>query len=309
MLSRAIQSIKTKKYGEEEMIHDEHQYIALIEDVINHGETVNGRNGKVFTVIGSAMHFSLENGKIPLLTTKTVAWKTCLRELLWFISGSTNNDTLQEKNVKIWNGNASREFLDSRGLTNLRENDLGPVYGHQWRHFNADYNSCDDDYSGKGVDQLSLIIEQLKDPEQCYSRRLIMSAWNPCQIDEMALPPCHVLVQFNVLPGKKLSCSLYQRSGDIGLGVPFNIASYSFLTHLIAKHCGLVAHEFIYHLGNCHIYEDHIEALRGQLQRKPYEFPTITINNIRENIDDYVEADFSVSDYNSHSQIKMEMRK
>lgn len=309
MLRRAIKAIKIKKYDDEEVVHDEHQYIALIEDIIEHGEMIEGRNGATKTVIGSAMHFSLENGKIPLLTTKKVAWKTCLKELLWFISGSTNNETLQKQNVKIWNGNASRDFLDSRGLQSQRENDLGPVYGHQWRYFNAEYKTCDDDYTGKGVDQLAWIIEQLKNPSECYSRRLIMSAWNPCQLDEMALPPCHVLVQFNVLPNNRLSCSLYQRSGDVGLGVPFNIASYSFLTHLVAKHCGLVAHEFIYHLGNCHIYDDHIEALKQQVLRKPFDFPFLSIKTKRESIDEYQVDDFEVENYESHAQIKMDMRK
>tara|TARA_Y100001937_G_scaffold99052_1_gene135269 strand:- start:54 stop:983 length:930 start_codon:yes stop_codon:yes gene_type:complete len=309
MLSRALQSIKTRNYEDGDYIHDEHQYISLISDIIDYGEKVNGRNGTTITVCGSAMHFSLENGTIPLLTTKKVAWKTCLKELLWFVSGSTSNDILQKQNVKIWNGNASREFLDGRGLKHLKENDLGPVYGHQWRHFNATYVSCDDDYSGKGIDQLDWIIQQLKDPKERYSRRLVMSAWNPCQLEEMALPPCHVLVQFNVLPGNKLSCSLYQRSGDVGLGVPFNIASYSFLTHLLAKHCGLEAHEFNYHLGNCHIYDDHINPLREQIQRKPFQFPTVTLGQRRDNINDYVVEDFEVVNYESHASIKMEMRK
>lgn len=305
MLSRALESIKFRNNQK----HDENQYIALIDDIIKHGDMVDGRNGKTLSVFGSSMHFSLENGELPLLTTKKVAWKTCLKELLWFISGSTNNDLLNEQNVKIWNGNSSREFLDSRGLVNNRVNDLGPVYGHQWRFFNADYTTCDDTYNGKGVDQLDYIIKQLKDPKERYSRRLLMSAWNPGQLNEMALPPCHVLVQFNVLPGDKLSCSLYQRSGDVGLGVPFNIASYSFLTHLIAIHCGLKAHEFCYHLGNCHIYDDHIESIKGQLERKPFKFPVININRKPNDIADYRMDDFDLVDYNSHSKITMEMRK
>jgi thymidylate synthase len=304
MLSRALESIKFRNNQK----HDENQYIALIDDIINHGDMVDGRNGKTLTVFGSSMHFSLENGELPLLTTKKVAWKTCLKELLWFISGSTNNDLLNEQNVKIWNGNSSREFLDSRGLVNNRVNDLGPVYGHQWRFFNADYTTCDDSYNGKGVDQLDYIIKQLKDPKERYSRRLLMSAWNPGQLDEMALPPCHVLVQFNVLPGDKLSCSLYQRSGDVGLGVPFNIASYSFLTHLIAFHCGLKAHEFCYHLGNCHIYDDHIEQLKIQRNKEPYKFPKLVIKDKKEDINDYIVDDFEIKDYKSHEPIKMNMR-
>ena len=304
MLSRALETIKNRN-GKK---HDENQYLALIDDIVDKGELVDGRNGKTLTVFGSAMHFSLNNGEIPLLTTKKVAWKTCLKELLWFISGSTNNDLLNKQNVKIWNGNSSREFLDSRGLVNNRENDLGPVYGHQWRFFNAEYSNCDDNYEGKGVDQLDYIIKQLKDPKERYSRRLLMSAWNPCQLDEMALPPCHVLVQFNVLPGDKLSCSLYQRSGDVGLGVPFNIASYSFLTHLIALHCGLNAHEFCYYLGNCHIYDDHIEQLKVQRTKEPYEFPKLLIKNIKSNINEYTIDDFEIINYISHETIKMNMR-
>ena len=309
MLRTALKTLKVRQYMGNELERDENQYLNLIEDILNYGVLVNGRNGGALTVCGSSMHFSLENNVLPLLTTKKLAWKTCLRELLWFISGSTSNTILQNKNVKIWNDNASREFLDSRGLTNLDEGDLGPVYGHQWRHFNAQYTNCNDDYKNKGVDQLEYIINQLKDPKARYSRRLVMSAWNPCQLDEMALPPCHILVHFNVLPPNKLSCSLYQRSGDVGLGVPFNIASYSFLTHLIAKHCSLESHEFIYHLGNCHIYDDHIEALKNHLDRRPYTFPTIDIKCKHENIEDYVENDFEIKNYQSHETIKMKMRK
>ena len=253
------------------------------------------------------MHFSLENGTIPLLTTKRVAWKTCLKELFWFIRGGTSNENLQKEGVTIWNDNASREFLDSRGLTELRENDLGPVYGHQWRHFNAPYTTCDDNYDGKGVDQLAQIIECLKDPLQRTSRRMVMCAWNPCQLNEMALPPCHILAQFNVTSGNKLSCCMFQRSGDVGLGVPFNIASYSFLTHLLAKHCDLEPFEFIYYLGNAHIYKDHIESLEEQVKREPHAFPTLTVNIKRENINDYVFDDFEVHNYKHHEVIKMKM--
>ena len=200
------------------------------------------------------------------------------------------------------------EFLDSRKLYNLEENDLGPVYGHQWRHFNAKYKDFNTDYSGKGIDQIKYIIDSLNDPIERYSRRLIISAWNPEQINEMALPPCHVLAQFNVI-GNELSCSLYQRSGDVGLGVPFNIASYSLLTHILAKHCNLVAKEFVYYLGNCHIYDDHINELKEQILRKPYEMPKINIKNKHSNIEDYSINDIELKNYVSHNLIKMEMRK
>ena len=286
---------------------EEDQYLDLIRDILEEGTMECGRNGNTKCIFGAAMHFSLENVTIPILTTKRVAWKTCLKELLWFIKGDTNNEHLRSQNVTIWNDNASREFLDSRGLTQLRENDLGPVYGHQWRHFNAKYTNCDDNYDGKGVDQLEYIIKCLKDPQQRSSRRMVMSAWNPCQLDEMALPPCHILMQFNVTAGNKLSCCMFQRSGDTGLGIPFNIASYGFLTHLLAKHCDLEAHEFIYYLGNAHIYEEHIDAITEQLTRTPYKFPTIIIKTKRENINDYVLDDFEVHDYKYHEVIKMKM--
>jgi len=286
---------------------EEQQYLQLIRDILDQGVLESGRNGVTKSIFGSAMHFSLEDGVIPLLTTKKVAWKTCLKELLWFIRGQTDAAILQKDGVKIWDANASREFLDSRGLYDNEIGDLGPVYGHQWRHFNAQYIDCECDYTGQGIDQLQQIIDCLKDPEKRNSRRLVMSAWNPCQLDEMALPPCHVLCQFNVSEGNKLSCSLYQRSGDVGLGVPFNIASYSFLTHILAKHCGLTAYEFVYNLGNSHIYEDHIEPLKSQIEREPYEFPKIIVKNLRENINDYNLEDIEITDYQFHEQIFMKV--
>ena len=238
-----------------------------------------------------------------------MAWKTCLKELLWFIQGKTDNRLLNTAGVHIWDDNASHDFMESRGLSHYAEGDLGPVYGHQWRHFNAEYKGCDADYTGKGVDQLAEIIRSLKHPTERFSRRLIMSAWNPCQLDEMALPPCHILCQFNVDNMNRLSCALYQRSGDVGLGVPFNIASYSFLTHLLAKHCGLVPHEFVYYLGNAHIYDDHVETLKTQLMRRPMEFPRVEISVLRDDINDYTFEDFRVLNYQSYESLKMKMRK
>jgi len=304
MLKRAVQHLKVGNDGES---HDENQYTRLISDILEHGEEITSRNGGVMAVFGSAMHFTLENGTLPLLTTKKVAWKTCLKELLWFMNGDTDNRKLKSQNVKIWNANATREFLDSRGLTDNAVDDLGPVYGHQWRYFNAPYTTCDDNYEGNGVDQLQYVIDQLKNPDTRSSRRIIMSAWNPCQIDDMALPPCHVMCQFNVI-GNKLSCSLYQRSGDVGLGVPFNIASYSFLTHILAKHCDLEAYEFVYYLGNCHIYDDHYDALAEQVKHPPLQFPKVVIKEKRENVNDYTVDDVVVNDYKHHAKVEMNMR-
>jgi thymidylate synthase len=285
--------------------NEEEQYLNLIQKVIQNGNTENTRNGETISVFGEMMRFNLENNKIPILTTKKLAWKTCLKELLWFISGSTDNRKLIKQNVHIWDANASREFLDQNNLFNNKENDLGPIYSHQWRHFNAPYDNFDTDYTGQGIDQLQQIIDNLKNPDKRTSRRLIMTAWNPCQLNQMALPPCHILCQFNVHSGNKLSCALYQRSGDIGLGVPFNIASYSFLTHLLAKHCGLEAYEFVYFLGNAHIYKDHVSVLQEQVKLSSYEFPTINILNIYENINDYKIDDFGIDNYKHHPTLNM----
>ena len=291
------------------MTHEENQYLDLIKTIIEKGSNEKGRNGDVRVHIGASMRFSLRENVIPFLTTKKLAWKTCLKELLWFLKGDTNNKHLKEENVHIWDDNGSRDFLDSRGLQHLEEDDLGPVYGHQWRHFNAAYDTCNTDYTGKGVDQIAYIIEQLKNPETRTSRRLVMSAWNPCQLNEMALPPCHVLCQFNVVNGNELSCCLYQRSGDVGLGVPFNIASYAMLTRIIASVCGLEATEFIYFLSNAHIYDDHIESLKEQIKREPYPFPKLKIKETIQDIDEISLDNFVVEDYNFHSKIAMKMRK
>lgn len=292
------------------LYHEENQYIKLIEDVISHGHDEVGRNGKVRAVFGAAMHFSLNDNTIPLLTTKKVAWKTCMKELFWFMRGDTDNSKLKSQGVHIWDGNSSRDYLDSRGLTSYKEDELGPVYGWQWRRFNEPYNGEEKENDGKHPgDQLMYIINQLKDPEKRTSRRMVMSAWNILQMDEMALPPCHILVQFNVFDGNKLSCSMYQRSGDIGLGVPFNIASYSALTHILAKHCDLEASEFCYFLGNAHIYDDHLEKLRLQIKKVPLSFPKIKIREKYEDIEKYGIDDIEIIDYKHHDSIKMDMRK
>jgi len=287
-------------------------YLNLIRQIIKSGKKQVGRNGTTYTSIGETLRFSLEDNKIPLMTTKKLAWRVCLKELLWFMNGDTNNKLLKEQNVKIWNGNGTREFLNSRGLNYLNEDDLGPVYGHQWRFWNAPYSKtlgCNKEYKGSGIDQLQNIINEINKSKETgeSSRRMIMSAWNPEQLDEMALPPCHVLSQYHLVDNK-LSCTLYQRSGDVGLGIPFNIASYSFLTHLLAKHCDLETGEFIHFIGDAHIYDDHIEPLKIQLENEPYEFPELEIMENREHIDDYKFEDFKVTNYKFHKAIKMDMR-
>jgi thymidylate synthase len=301
--------------------HEEYQYLNLLDDILENGTWEEGRNGKTKSVFGRSMRFSLKDGKIPILTTKKTAWKTCLKELLWFIRGETDAKLLQDQGVHIWDGNTTREFLDSRGLYLTREGLIGAGYGYQWRYFNANYNCFTgkrllnteepDIHSNtkhfKGIDQLQQIIDALKDPAQRTSRRLIMTAWNPCQLDQMALPPCHILCQFNVHNGNKLSCALYQRSVDSLLGEPFNIASYSLLTHLLAKHCGLDAYEFVYFMGNCHLYENAIDAAKLQITREPYPFPTVSIKQIKEDINDYQVEDFEIHNYKSHDQIKVAM--
>ena len=291
---------------------EELQYLNLIQKILDRGTLEQGRNGNTLSVFGESMRFSLENGKIPILTTKKVAWKTCLKELLWFVRGETDNKLLQKQGVHIWDGNTSREFLDSRGLHLYPEGIAGPGYGYQWRNFGASYNcftgkSLDVDHPFDGIDQLQNIIDQLKNPETRNSRRLIMNAWNPKQLDQMALPPCHIMCQFNVHDGNKLSCAMFQRSNDECCGTPINIASYSFLTHLLAKHCGLEAYEFVYFKGNCHIYEEHIEGAKIQLLRDPFPFPTVSIKQVRENINDYTVEDFEIHNYQHHPQIKFQM--
>lgn len=285
--------------------HEEQQYLNFIKDIILNGiHKSNRTNVDTLSIFGHQMRYSLRNGRIPLLTTKRVFWKGIVEELLWFIKGSTNERTLSEKGVKIWQDNGTRSFLDSRGLIDREEGDLGPIYGFQWRHFGAEYIDCHTDYSGKGKDQLMEVIKTIK--EDPNSRRIILSAWNPIALDKMALPPCHVLCQFYVANGE-LSCQMYQRSCDMGLGVPFNIASYSLLTILIAHICNLKPGDFIHTLGDAHIYSNHIEPLKEQLTRIPRPFPTLRILRHHGNIEDYTIDDLQLLSYDPYPSIKMDM--
>ena len=220
------------------------------------------------------------------------------------MKGCTNANELRDKGIHIWDGNGSKEFLESRGLGHREEGDLGPVYGFQWRHFGAKYGTMHDDYTGKGVDQLAACIDKIKNnPED---RRIIMSAWNPADLNEMALPPCHMFCQFYVANGE-LSCQMYQRSADMGLGVPFNIASYALLTHMVAKVCGLKPGDFVHTIGDAHVYSNHVEALQEQVKRTPGMFPKLKINTDNMDIDGFNFEDFEVVGYKPQKTIKMQM--
>ena len=257
------------------------QYLKLLEHVKQNGQKKEDRTGTgTMSVFGYQMRFNLNDG-FPLLTTKKVHLKSVIYELLWFLSGDTNIKYLKDNGVSIWD-----EWADENG-------NLGPVYGHQWRSWPTS--------EGKEIDQISNLINQIKKTPD--SRRLIVSAWNVGEINKMKLPPCHCFFQFYVADGR-LSCQLYQRSADIFLGVPFNIASYALLTQMIAHVCGLECGEFIHTLGDAHIYTNHIDQVNEQLRRKPKKLPQIKINPSVKNIFDFKYEDFSLEGYDPYPLIK-----
>jgi len=256
------------------------QYLDLLNRVLQEGTVKEDRTGTgTISVFGHQMRFNMQEG-FPLLTTKKLHLKSIIHELLWFLSGSTNVKYLQENGVRIWN-----EWADENG-------ELGPVYGHQWRSW--------PDYNGGTIDQISNVVEMIKkNPD---SRRLIVSAWNVAEVDRMALPPCHSLFQFYVANGK-LSLQLYQRSADIFLGVPFNIASYALLLQMIAQVTDLECGDFIHTLGDAHIYKNHLEQVSLQLEREPKKLPIMKINPDKKGIFDFVYEDFTLEGYDPHPHI------
>jgi len=276
-----------RKTGEEE-------YINLVKDVLNNGESRDDRTG-VGTIGLFGKHFTMDiSNSFPLLTSKRVWWKGVLEELLFFISGATDTKILEEKGVNIWKGNTSREFLDKRGLHNLNEGEYGKSYGYQWRKF------------GDKVDQLQNLIDGIKnDP---FSRRHYMTAWNPLELDNIPLPACHLSCQFYVSSdNKKLSCQVYMRSCDVFLGLPFNIASYACLTYMICHLTNLQPHTLSFCLGDTHIYKNHIQQCEEMIKRNLRDFPKMLIKRRVENIDDFKAEDFEIVGYNPHPTIKAEM--
>ena len=257
------------------------QYLDLLEHVMQNGTQKNDRTGTgTISVFGYQMRFDLSKG-FPLLTTKKLHLRSIIHELLWFLMGETNIKYLTENNISIWN-----EWADENG-------ELGPVYGHQWRAWTTPDN--------KTIDQISQIINQIKtNPD---SRRIIVSAWNVADVDKMALPPCHLLFQFYVADGK-LSCQLYQRSADIFLGVPFNIASYALLTMMIAQVTGLKPGDFVHTLGDAHLYNNHLEQTKLQLSREPHQLPVMNINPDVKDIFSFKYEDFNLTNYDPHPHIK-----
>ena len=331
-LARCIQPFPGRAAGAP---HEEMQYLSAIRDIIASGVVRGDRTGTgTISKFGHTSRWSLRNNVLPLLTTKRVFWRGVAEELLWFVSGNTSGKALADKGINIWAGNGSREFLDKSGLGHREVGDLGPVYGFQWRHFGAEYTDMHADYryapfadinlharhsltpkqfrptlsppprSGKGVDQLAQVVHAIRTNPN--DRRIILSAWNPAALREMALPPCHMFAQFYVANGE-LSCQMYQRSGDMGLGVPFNIASYALLTRMLAQVTGLAAGEFIHVIGDAHVYSNHVEPLMEQLGREPRAFPTLRIDPSVTEIDGFRFEHFTVEGYDPHPPIKMDM--
>jgi thymidylate synthase len=284
---------------------EEQQYLDLLKNILEKGEKRDDRTGVgTLSLFGCRMEFDLTKG-FPLFTTRKMPWKIIIKELLWMLSGSTDVTKLQSQDVHIWDGNSTRDFLDKRGLSNLPEWDIGAGYGHQWRHFDAPYNTCKDDYTGKGVDQISKIIKLIK--EEPTSRRIVLCAWNPAQEDQMALPPCHILAQFYVREGIYLDCQLYQRSQDVALAANYNITAYSALTVMFAHVTGLQAGKFIHVIGDAHVYLNHVDAVKELLTRQPYSFPQLKITNQTTDIFQIKLEDFQITGYKSHPTLKMPM--
>ena len=285
--------------------HDEEGYLNLLRKLLEEGAPRKDRTGVgTLSLFGEQLKFNLEN-QFPLLTTKKIFTKAIIQEILFFIRGQTDSKILEKENVNIWKLNTTREFLDNRNLHEYEVGDLGPMYGFNWRHFNAEYKGCNKDYKGQGLDQLQNIIDEIK--QNPNSRRLLMTTFNPSVLEKSCLMPCHgISVQFYVNDGY-LSCMMNQRSVDYCCGLPYNITSYSLLTYMIAHICNLKPKELIISGGDVHLYKTHIENARIQVERIPMSFPKLEIKKKINNIDDFNYDDFKIIDYNHHTSLKYEM--
>lgn len=293
-------------------MHHERQYLSVLQELIDNGVARSDRTGVgTLSIFAGQQKYDVST-YLPLLTTKFVPIKIIIKELLWFLRGDTNAKNLQDQGVHIWDGNSSRDFLDKRGLNNYQEGELGPIYSHQWRHFGAEYKGCHADYKGLGFDQIEYILDQLRnDP---FSRRIILSAWNPPDIEKMALPPCHVLFQLYVEEdqntGKRyVSGHLYQRSSDYFLAANYNLVSYTVLLYILAKKVGYYPRNMYMSFGDCHVYKNHIEQAKMQLRRNPRPQPILTLAECIKEKDwsDITVDDFELIGYMPHSVIKAEM--
>jgi thymidylate synthase len=290
--------------------HEEYQYLEKVRDIINNGLKSEDRTGVgTMSSFGTMMRFSLREGKIPQFTTRKTFVRGAIEELLWMLRGDTNANNLAAKNVNIWNGNTTREFLDQRGLDYLKQGDIGTLYGFQMRHWGAEYHGYDHDYTGQGIDQITKVIELIKNTPK--SRRIIVSNYNVSQLDTGCLEPCHTLFQFYVDTEKReLSSLLYMRSVDMMCGQPLNVLFYSIMTHLFAKLTGYTAGDFIFTSGDTHVYLNHINNAKIQIEREPMQFPTITINKELNSLDDILTMkfdDFKIDGYECHPPLKYEM--
>lgn len=289
---------------------EEYNYLELMNKILEEGNVKEDRTGTgTYSLFGESLKYDISNNKLPLLTTKLVPFRFIVEELLWFLSGSTDSTKLEEKRIPIWKGNTTREFLDNRGLKHMPVGDIGAGYSHQLRHFGAEYNTCKDDYMGKGFDQLKYIVDLLKNNPS--SRRILFSYWNPAQLKDMSLPCCHLLYQFYVNETKgEISCVLYQRSSDYFLANNYNAVSAILLTHILGKMCGYKPKCFTHFLGDTHIYKNHIEQCKEQLKRMPTRFPKIYLNKEVNTINDILSIkyeDFDLVNYNSQKAIRGKM--
>jgi dihydrofolate reductase/thymidylate synthase len=289
---------------------EEQNYLNLMKEIIDNGVPSGDRTGTgTNSVFGQMLKYDIRNGKLPLLTSKRTFIRGIIEEMLFFVSGNTDCTKLQEKGIHIWDGNTTREFLDNRGLNHLPVGDMGAGYGFQWRHFGAEYKDCKTDYKGQGFDQIQNVIDQIKNNPE--SRRIIISGWNPMDLSKMALPPCHLSYQFYVNVDKKeLSCLLYQRSSDYFLANNYNATGAIILTHMLANLCGLKTGEFTHFMGDTHIYKNHMEQCKTQMERSTHPFPKLVVNPSNREINDLSDfkyEDFKVVNYHPHPNIKGDM--